>query len=284
MKPTSSGYAEVNGINLYHEVYGQGEPLVLIHGGLTTIGEMDGWVQALAKTRQVIAVEMQGHGRTADTDRPMSFATMGDDIAALLNYLEIPRADLVGHSFGGASAIRAGIRHPDKVRRLVVISSPYARSGWYPEAQKGMSQISASMAENMMQTPTGKLSKQWPEPQRFPHFLDKMGKMMTEDYDWSAEIAKLVIPVLLVFADNDSVSQKHIAEFFALLGGGVKEPGWLNTQLSKSRLAVVPGYSHYNFIASAEVPQIVSRFLADPLTNPPTGAAPASRAASDVKS
>jgi pimeloyl-ACP methyl ester carboxylesterase len=124
MKPTSSGYAEVNGINLYHEVYGQGEPLVLIHGGLTTIGEMEGWVQALAKTRQVIAVEMQGHGRTADTDRPMSFATMGDDIAALLNYLEIPRADLVGHSFGGASAIRAGIRHPDKVRRLVVISSP----------------------------------------------------------------------------------------------------------------------------------------------------------------
>ena len=284
MKPTSSGYAEVNGINLYHEVYGQGEPLVLIHGGLTTIGEMEGWVQALAKTRQVIAVEMQGHGRTADTDRPMSFAVMGDDIAALLNYLEIPRADLVGHSFGGASAIRAGIRHPDKVRRLVVISSPYARSGWYPEAQKGMSQISASMAENMMQTPTGKLSKQWPEPQRFPHFLDKMGKMMTEDYDWSAEIAKLGIPVLLVFADNDSVSQKHIAEFFALLGGGVKEPGWLNTQLSKSRLAVVPGYSHYNFIASAEVPQIVSRFLADPLTNPPTGAAPASRAASDVKS
>ena len=284
MKPTSSGYAEVNGINLYHEVYGQGEPLVLIHGGLTTIGEMEGWVQALAKTRQVIAVEMQGHGRTADTDRPMSFATMGDDIAALLNYLEIPRADLVGHSFGGASAIRVGIRYPDKVRRLVVISSPYARSGWYPEAQKGMSQISASMAENMMQTPTGKLSKQWPEPQRFPHFLDKMGKMMTEDYDWSAEIAKLVIPVLLVFADNDSVSQKHIAEFFALLGGGVKEPGWLNTQLSKSRLAVVPGYSHYNFIASAEVPQIVSRFLADPLTNPPTGAAPASRAASDVKS
>ena len=151
MKPTSSGYAEVNGINRYHEVYGQGEPLVLIHGGLTTIGEMEGWVQALAKTRQVIAVEMQGHGRTADTDRPMSFATMGDDIAALLNYLKIPRADLVGHSFGGASAIRAGIRHPDKVRRLVVISSPYARSGWYPEAQKGMSQISASMAGNNRQ-------------------------------------------------------------------------------------------------------------------------------------
>jgi pimeloyl-ACP methyl ester carboxylesterase len=279
MKPMSSGYADVNGIKLYHEIYGKGEPLVLIHGGLTTIGEMQAWVQPLTKTQQVIAVEMQGHGRTADTDRPMSFATLGDDIAVLLHHLKIPKANLVGHSFGGASAIRTAIRYPDKVRRLVVISSPYARSGWYPEAQRGMSHVGAAMAENMMQTPTGKFSKRWPEPQRFPQFLDKMGSMMSEDYDWSADIAKLPMPVLLVFADNDSVSQKHIAEFFALLGGGVKEPGWLNTQLSKSRLAVVPGYSHYNFITSTEVPQIIGKFLADPLTNASAGAAAASQAA-----
>jgi pimeloyl-ACP methyl ester carboxylesterase len=279
MKLMSSGYAEVNGIKLYHEIHGQGEPLVLIHGGLTTIVEMQGWVQPLAKMRRVIAVEMQGHGRTADTDRPMSFATMGDDIAALLDYLQIPKADLAGHSFGGAIAIRAAIQHPDKVRRLVVISSPHARSAWYPETQEGMSQVGAGLAENMMQTPTGKFSKQWPEPQRFPRFLDKLGKMMSEDYDWSADIARLAMPVLLVFADNDSVPQKHVAEFFALLGGGVKEPGWLNTRLSKSRLAVVPGYSHYNFISSAEVPQIVGKFLADPLTNPPEGAAAASKVA-----
>jgi pimeloyl-ACP methyl ester carboxylesterase len=279
MKPMSSGYADVNGIKLYHEIYGKGEPLVLIHGGLTTIGEMQAWVQPLAKTQQVIAVEMQGHGRTADTDRPMSFVTLGDDIAVLLHHLKIPKANLVGHSFGGASAIRTAIRYPDKVRRLVVISSPYARSGWYPEAQRGMSQVGAAMAENMMQTPTGKFSVRWPEPQRFPQFLDKMGNMMSEDYDWSADIAKLPMPVLLVFADNDSVSQKHIAEFFALLGGGVKEPGWLNTQLSKSRLAVVPGYSHYNFITSTEVPQIIGEFLADPLTNASAGAAAASQAA-----
>src|SRR3954454_22620883 len=107
------------------------------------------------------------------------------------------------------------------------------------------------------------------EPQRFPQFLDKFGKMMSEDYDWSAELSKMSMPVLLVFADNDSVSQKRIAEFFALLGGGVKEPGWLNTQLSKSRLAVVPGYSHYNFISSPEAPKIIGKFLADPLTNSP---------------
>ena len=279
MKPTSSGYADVNGIKLYYEIYGQGEPLVLIHGGLTTISEMQGWVQSLAPTRLVIAVEMQGHGRTSDTDRPMSFATMGDDIAALLDHLKIPKGDVVGHSFGGAIAIRAAIQHPDKVRRLVVISSPHARSAWYPETQEGMSQVGAGLAENMMQTPTGKFSKQWPEPQRFPHFLDKLGKLMSEDYDWSADIAKLPMPVLLVFSDNDSISQKHIADFFALLGGGVKEPGWMNTQLSKSRLAVVPGYSHYNFIASPEVPQIVGKFLADPLINPPAGAAAASQVA-----
>jgi pimeloyl-ACP methyl ester carboxylesterase len=267
MKPMSSGYADINSIRLYYEIYGQGEPLVLIHGGLTTIGEMQGWVQALAKTRRVIAVEMQGHGHTPDTDRPMSFATMGDDIEALLDHLNIPRADLIGHSFGGSIAIRAAIQHPDKVRRLVVISSPYARSGWYPELRRGMGLISASMAENMMQTPTGQLSQQWPEPQRFPQFLDKMGRMMSEDYDWSADIAKLPIPVLLVFADNDSISQKHVAQFFALLGGGVKEPGWQNTQLSKSRLAIVPGYSHYNFITSPEASQIIRKFLDDRLTN-----------------
>jgi pimeloyl-ACP methyl ester carboxylesterase len=279
MKPVGSGYADVNGIKLYHEVYGQGEPLVLIHGGLTTIGEMQDWVEPLAKTRRLIAVEMQGHGHTADTDRPMTFATMGDDIAALLDHLNIAKTDLAGHSFGGASAIRAAIQHPDRVRRLVVISSPHARSAWYPETQEGMSQVGASLAEQMMQTPTGKLSKQWPEPHRFPQFLDKLGTMMTADYDWSAEIAKLPMPVLLVFADNDSIPQKRIAEFFALLRGGVKEPGWLNTQLSTSRLAVVPGYSHYNLIASPEVPRIVGRFLADPLTNPPTGAAAASQVA-----
>jgi pimeloyl-ACP methyl ester carboxylesterase len=284
MKPTSSGYADVNGIKLYYEIYGGGEPLVLIHGGLTTIGEMQGWVQTLAKTCEVIAVEMQGHGRTADTDRPMTFTAMGDDIAALLDALKIPKADLVGHSFGGASAIRAAIQHPQKVRRLVVISSPYAKFGWYPEAQRGMSQVGAAMAENMMQTQTGKFSKQWPEPQRFPQLLDKLGKMLSEQYDWSADIATLPMPALLIFADNDSVSQKHVAEFFALLGGGMKEPGWLNTRLSKSRLAVVPGYSHYNLISSPEVPQIVGKFLADPLTNPPAGAAPASQASDPIKS
>jgi pimeloyl-ACP methyl ester carboxylesterase len=146
MKPTRGGYADLDAIRLYHEIYGEGAPLVLIHGGLTTIEKMQGWVQPLAETRQVIAVEMQGHGRTADTDRPLTLATMGDDIAAPLDVLAVPKADLVGHSFGGASAIRTAIQHPDRRRRLVVISSPHARSAWYPETPEGMSRVGASIA------------------------------------------------------------------------------------------------------------------------------------------
>ena len=277
MNPTRSGYAVTNGIDLYYEIHGAGDPLVLIHGGLTTIGEMETWLPPLAATRQVIAVEMQGHGHTADTDRPLSFPTLADDIVALLDHLAIPRADVVGHSFGGAVALRVAIQSPERVRRLVVVSSPHARSAWYPEVREGMSQVGASLAPNMMQTPTGELSRQWPEPERFPRFLDRMGMLMSEDYDWSDAIAALAMPVLLVFADNDSIPQREIAEFFALLGGGVKEPGWLNTQLSRSRLAVVPGYSHYNFISSPEVPRVIERFLADPLTDSTSGAAAASQ-------
>jgi pimeloyl-ACP methyl ester carboxylesterase len=142
-----------------------------------------------------------------------------------------------------------------------------------------MGSVSAALAKNMMQTPTGKFSERWPEPQRFPKFLDKMGKMMGASYDWSAAVKRLPMPVLLVFADNDSVSQTHIAEFFALLGGGVKEPGWQNTQLSQARHAIVPGYSHYNVVSAAELAPIIAKYLADPLTNPPAGAAAASQAA-----
>ena len=277
--PVSRGFADLNGIKLYHEIYGQGAPVVLLHGGLMTIGEMCQPLDALAKTRQVIAVELQGHGRTADTDRPLSFETMGDDVAALLKHLKIPHADVVGLSFGAAVGLRTAIQHPALVRRLVVISNPYAKPGWYPEAQKGMSQVGAAMAVHLMQTPAGRFSKSWPIPERFPQFLDKMGRLLGAPYDWSAEVKTLPMPVMLVFADNDSICQKHIAEFFALLGGGVKEPGWQNTQLSRARLAIVPGYSHYNFVSAPELGPLLDKYLAAPLTGARGGEAAASKSA-----
>jgi pimeloyl-ACP methyl ester carboxylesterase len=282
LTPSKSGYADVNGIKLYHEIYGQGDPLVVVPGGFMTIPEMMPLIEPLAKTRQVIAVEIQGHGRSADTDRPFELETLGDDIAVLLDQLNIAQADIVGYSLGADVGLRTAFQHPDKVRRLVVISTAYKTDGWYPEVQVGMSQVGASMTESMLQTPTGKFSQQWPEPQRFPQFLDKMGKKMGERYDWTAEVKKLPMPVMLVFADNDSISQEHVSDFFALLGGGVKEPGWQNTQLSKARLAVISGYSHYNFMTSTEIAPVIAKYLADPLTNPPAGAAPASQAAPDL--
>ncbi len=248
-----------------------------------TIGEMSTLLVPLAKTRKVIAVELQGHGRTADTERPLKLETMGDDIAALLDHLSIQQADIVGLSLGAAVGLRTAIQHPEKVRRLVVISTPYAKSGWYPEPQKGMGEVSHTMAESMMQTPTGKFSQAWPEPQRFPQLLDKLGRMLGGTYDWSAEVKKLPMPVLLIFADNDSISQRHIAEFFALLGGGVKEPGWQNTQLSKARLAIIPGCSHYNFVSSIELAPIIEKYLTDPLTNTSAGAAAASQDSGDKR-
>ncbi|MDP3738103.1 MAG: alpha/beta hydrolase [Hyphomonadaceae bacterium] len=281
LTPVSSDYADINGIKLYHEVYGQGEPLVLLHGGLMTIGEMSTLLEPLAKTHKVIAVELQGHGRTADTDRPLKLETMGDDIAVLLDQLNIPQADIVGYSLGADVALRAAIQHPDKVRRLVVISTAHKHKGWYPEVQEGMGQVDHTLADGLAQTPTGAFAKEWPDPKRFAAFLDKLGVEMKQDYDWSDEIRKLPMPVLLVFADNDSIPQKNIAEFFALLGGGVKEPGWMNTQLSKARLAIIPGYSHYNFMTSTELPAVIDKYLADPLTNPPAGAAAASQASGD---
>jgi pimeloyl-ACP methyl ester carboxylesterase len=279
IKPSKSGYANVNGVRLYHEVYGAGEPLVLLHGGLMTIPEMAPLVQALAVERQVIAIELQGHGRTADTDRPLRLKTMGDDVATLIEHLGLRKADVVGYSLGADVAMRTAIQHPDRVRRLVVLSTPYARSGWYPDVLEGMAQVNAKMAEQMKETPTGVAARDWPQPERFPQFLDKLGAMMAEDYDWSAEVRRLQMPVMLVYADHDAISTRHMAEFFALLGGGLKDPGWQYTQLTNARLAIIPGYSHYNFYTAPELGSIIEKFLADPLTKPQGGeAAAASKA------
>jgi len=283
IEPHNAGYADVNGINLYHEIYGTGEPLVLLHGGLMTIPEMEVLLQPLANTNQVIAIELQGHGRTSDTDRPLSLSTLGDDVAALLDHLGVEQAHLVGYSHGADVALRTAFQHPKKVRRLVVISTPFAFEGWYPEVRKGMASVGRGLADQMKRTPTGRAAQQWPQPERFGQFLDKLGKMKSEPYDWSADVKKLAIPVMLIYADHDSISQRHIAEFFALLGGGITEPGWQNTKFTNARLSIVPGYSHYNMMASRELPSIVAKFLTDPMTAASAGAAAASMAADSPK-
>lgn len=277
--PVASGHLELNGVRVWHEIYGEGPPVIVLHGGLMTIPEMMPLIAPLAKGRRVVGVELQGHGRSPDTDRPLALATLGDDVAAIIDTLRLGPTDVIGYSFGADAALRAAIQHPEKVRRLVVLSTACAYEGWYPEAQQGMASVNASLAEALKDTPTGKFAKEWPEPRRFPQFLDKMGRMLGESYDWSKEVSKLPMPVMLVYADHDSVSQRHIADFFARLGGGISEPGWQNTKFTRARLAVIPGYSHYNLMTSSELPPIVERFLAtESMTNPGSGAAAASQA------
>jgi pimeloyl-ACP methyl ester carboxylesterase len=265
LAPSSSGFVTVNGFELWHEIYGSGEPIIVLHGGLMTIPEMSPLIEPLAKRRKVIGVELQGHGHSADTDRPLRFDTCADDVAALIDALELKRTDIAGLSFGGDIALRTAIRYPSKIRRLVVWSAGFARSGWYPEAQAGMNAVDHSLASSLIEhTPTGKLSRAWREPDRFPKFLDKLGKLLGEPFDLSAEVKQLPMPVLLVYADHDSVTQRHIADFFALLGGGISEPGWQDTKFTRARLAIIPGYSHYDIAKAPEVGPIIEKFLEDP--------------------
>lgn len=269
LKPSSSGFIQAKGVKLWHEVYGQGEPLVMLPGGLRTISDMAPWIGPLSNTRKVIGIEAQGHGRSADTGRPISLETCADDVAAVLDALKIESADVAGHSFGGDVALRVAVRHPAKVRRLIIISAAFARSGWYQEAQDGMKGVNASLADSVRQhLSTGKFSSEWPQPERLPAFLDKFGKMMGEQFNLSEQVKALPMPVMLLFADHDSMPQKHIAEYFALLGGGTSEPGWQNTKFSRARLAIIPGYSHYDFETAPEVPVFIEKFLTDARLEP----------------
>jgi pimeloyl-ACP methyl ester carboxylesterase len=263
---TKSGYAPVNGLQMYYEVHGEGEPLVLLHGGLGFNGMFGAILPQLAAGRQVIAADLQGHGRTADIDRPLSLERMGDDVAALIRHLGYEAADVMGYSMGGGAALRAAIQHPALVRKLVLVSVPYSRSGWYAENLAAMDQLSAAAAEYMKQSPMyqGYVSVA-PRPEAFPELLDKMGDMVRRDYDWSAEVTALAMPVLLVYGDADGIPASYIARFFELLGGGKRDPGWDRAVLPSARLAILPGATHYDVFYSPLLPAVVTPFLEEPL-------------------
>src|SRR5882762_5039546 len=171
-KPTT-GYAPVNGINMYYEVHGGGEPVVLLHGAFMTItNNWAGWISELSKTRRVIAVEMQGHGRTADVPRDITYENLADDVAALLNYLKIPRADLIGYSMGGGVAMQCAIRHPDKVRKVVSISSFFRQDGVLKEALDAFPKLTAEAFKGSpLEAEYKKLS---PTPDDFPKFVKRL--------------------------------------------------------------------------------------------------------------
>jgi pimeloyl-ACP methyl ester carboxylesterase len=258
-------YAEVNGLEMYNEVHGSGEPLILLHGGVGAIEMFGEVLPLLAEGRQVIAADLQAHGRTADIDRSLSYEAMADDVAALIEHLDLEKADIMGYSLGGGVALQTAIRHPEVVRKLVVVSTPFRRDGWYPEVLAGMEQMGPEAAEPMKGTPMyGLYASIAPRPEDWPVLLTKLGELLKRDYDWSEEVEAIEAPTMIVVGDADSVRTAHAVEFFELLGGGKADAGWDGSGMPNARLAILPATTHYGIFFSPALASAVTPFLDAP--------------------
>ncbi|TME18560.1 MAG: alpha/beta hydrolase [Chloroflexi bacterium] len=257
-------YAEVNGINLYYEFHGAGRPLILLHGGLGS-GEMFGPIlPLLAESHRVVAVDLQGHGRTADIDRPIDVRLMADDIAALIDHLGLDRPDVVGYSLGGGVALHTAAKYPAKVRRLVAAAANIRPDAIYPEMRAQQVQVSGAAADFMKDTPMYQLyQKVAPRPEDFPRLLDKIGASMSKDFDYTEEVRSLQVPTLIVAADADMAPPTHYVEMFKLLDGGLRDGGWTAEGRPKGghALAILPGLTHYNMFSSPLFAAVTLAFL-----------------------
>ncbi len=260
--PARSGHVEANGVRYYYEIHGEGEPLLLLHGGLGSIDMFGPVLPALAGSRQVIGVDLHGHGRTALGDREISLVDMGDDMAVLLEALGYEQVDVLGYSMGAGVAFQLGVQHPGRVRRLALVSGAYAQDGFYPEMLPMQAQMNAGAAEYMKDTPMYRsYVAVAPHPEDFPKLLDRMGDAMRRPYDWSEDVKKLTMPVMLVYGDNDMFRPEHIVKFYQLLGGGLKDAGWMRENMSRNRLAILPDLTHYEIFFSPAMAVTVLPFL-----------------------
>jgi pimeloyl-ACP methyl ester carboxylesterase len=242
MNATRGDYAEVNGLRMYYETRGAGRPLLVLHGAYMTVEAMGSLVPDLAETRRVISVELQGHGRTADVaDRPITYEGMADDVAALLRHLGIDEADVFGFSMGGGVALQLAIRHPDSVRRLVVVSASYASDGMQPEMHEMIPTITPEMfAGSPIEAAYREVA---PKPEDFPVLVEKLKELDMTPFDWGAEnVREIGAPTMIVVGDSDAVSLEHAVGMFRLLGGGAM--GDLSG-LPASQLVVLPGTAHF---------------------------------------
>jgi pimeloyl-ACP methyl ester carboxylesterase len=260
----TGAYAEVNGLHLYYETHGTGRPMILLHGGLGS-GEMFGPIlPTLAASHQVITVDLQGHGRTADIDRPIDIRLMAEDIAALIDHLGLDRPDVVGYSLGGGVAFHTAVKYPDKVGRLVITSAHVRRDAIPAEMLAQQGQMSSAAVEFMKDTPMYQLYQRVaPRPEEFGRLLDKIGESMAKDFDYSAEVRGLQVPTLVVAGDADMAPPSHYVEVFKLLDGGLRDGGWMGEGRPKGghALAILPGLTHYNIFASPLLAAVVLAFL-----------------------
>ena len=261
---TPGRYADVNGLHLYYELHGPADakapPLILLHGGVGGIMMFGPNLPVLAAGRQVIAVELQGHGHTADIDRPLRFELMADDIAALAAQLKIAQVDVMGYSMGGGVALQVAIRHPQLVRRLVVVCEPIKHSGFFPEVQAAFEHMGPEAGAAMKQSP---LATMYPNV-NWATLFTKIGDMARQNYDWSADVAKITSPTMLIFADADAVTPAHIMEMWGLLGGGKRDAGLDGSGRPPGRLAIVPGTTHYDILSTDVVARLAVPFLDRP--------------------
>ncbi len=265
-RAVEGAYASVNGLKLYYEVHGTGQQLVLLHGGVGTHDMFGEVLPLLDAGRQVIAVDLQAHGRTADIDRPLRFELMADDISGLIQYLGFGRVDLMGYSLGGGVALQTAIRHPGQVRKLVLVSTPFRRQGWYPEVLAGMAQMGPDAAEPMKATPMyQEYAAVAPRPDDWPVMLTKLGALLGQEYDWSEAVAALQAPTLIVVGDADSVRTSHAVRLFELLGGGQADGGWDGSGMSRAQLAIMPGTTHYAIFSAPALAAVVAPFLDAPM-------------------
>lgn len=241
-------YAPVNGLHLYYEVHGDGQPLVVLHGSFMTIELMGKLVPGLAKSRQVIAVEFQGHGHTADIDRPITYEHLADDTAALLRHLGIGKADVYGYSLGGGVALQVAIRHPERVRKLVVVSASHTSDGMYPEVLPAIERITPALFDG---TPWREAyDRTAPHPEAFPALVAKVARLDATPFDWPADAVRAIAaPTLIVIRDSDGTRPEHAVEMFRLRGGGVF--GDL-AGLPAAQLAILPGTTHVGMLDRAD--------------------------------
>jgi pimeloyl-ACP methyl ester carboxylesterase len=262
-EPAATGYAPVNQMELYWESYGSGgTPLLVVHGGFGLISMFGGLIDRLSQARQVVGVELQGHGHTREIDRPFSYEAFGDDLAALVEQLGLAQVDVLGYSLGAGAGARLAIQHPALVRRLVLVSIPFRRDGWFAEVRAQMDQLGAPLFAQMRHSP---MYAAWaevaPDLDAFPALIDKTGELQRRPYDWGDEIPRIEAQTMLVYADSDSIPVSHVAEFYALLGGGTRDAGWDGARRSEARLAILPGLTHYDIFQSPRLTALVDEFL-----------------------
>ena len=266
--PKDAGYADVNGLKLYYEVYGQGQPIVLLHGSFMTIPlNWSHIIPLMARNRQVIVAEMQGHGRTRDISREFSYEAMADDVSGLLKHLKVDSADILGYSMGGGVAFQIAVRHPEQVRRLIVLSGTYTHDGWWPDVEASYAGINAEMFKG---TP---IQKQYDSlgnnPAHFAEFVKKVMSIDLKPYDWTAAVQQIKAPLFMAIGDADGVRYEHALALFRAKGGG--KMGDIHG-LPKSRLAILPGTTHISMMYRTDwwIPMINDFLDADLDAPPPT--------------